>query len=44
MRVKNINHKSKLLAEKLAIDERIEKIEEAEAYITVIDHKKGFPY
>ena len=43
-RVKNINYKSKLLAEKLAIDDRIEKIEETEAYITVKDHKEGFPH
>ena len=28
----------------LAIDDRIEKIEEAEAYITVKDHKEGFPH
>ena len=43
-RVKNINYKAKLLAEKLAIDDRIEKIEETEAYITVKDHKDGFPH
>ena len=43
-RVKNINYKAKLLAEKLAIDDRIEKMEETEAYITVKDHKDGFPH
>ena len=43
-RVKNINYKAKLLAEKLAIDDRIEKMEETEAYITVKDHKEGFPH
>ena len=43
-RVKNINYKSKLLAEKLTIDDRIEKIEETEAYITVKDHKEDFPH
>ena len=32
------------MAEKLAIDDRIEKIEETEAYITVKDHKEGFPH
>ena len=42
-RVKNINFKSKLLAEKLVIGDRIEKVEEAEAYITFKDHKEGFP-
>ena len=41
-RLKNINIKSKL-AEKLAIDDRIQKMEETEAYITVKDHKEGFP-
>ena len=41
-RVKNINYKSKLLAEKLTIDDRIEKIEETEACITVKDHKEDF--
>ena len=42
-RVKNINDKSKLLAEKLAIDDRIEKMEEAEGYTTAKDHNKVFP-
>ena len=32
------------MAEKLAIDDRIEKMEETEAYITVKDHKDGFPH
>ena len=43
-RVKNINYKSKLLAEKLAIDGRTEKMEETGAYITVKDHKEDFPH
>ena len=43
-RVRNIIYKAKLLAEKLAIDDRIEKMEETEAYITVKDHKDGFPH
>ena len=43
-RAKNISYKAKLLAEKLAIDDRIEKMEETEAYITVKDHKEGFPH
>ena len=42
-RVANINYKSKLLAEKLAVDDRIEIMEETEAYITVKDHKECFP-
>ena len=41
-RVKNINYKSKFLAEKLAINVGTEKMEETEAYVTVKDHKKGF--
>ena len=32
------------MAEKLAIDDRIEKIEETEAYITVKDRKEDFPH
>ena len=44
IRVKIINCNSKLLVEKLAIDYRTEKVEETETYITVKDHKKGFPY
>ena len=42
-RVKNINYISKLLSEKLAINDRIEKMKETEAYITEKDHKEGFP-
>ena len=32
------------MAEKLSIDDRIEKMEETEAYITVKDYKEGFPH
>ena len=32
------------MAEKLAVDDRIEKMEETEAHITVKDHKEGFPH
>ena len=32
------------MAEKLPIDDRIEKMEETEAYITVKDYKEGFPH
>ena len=31
------------MAEKLAFDDRINKMEETEVYITVKDHKEGFP-
>ena len=43
-RAKNINYKAKSLAEQLAVDDRIEKMEETEAYITVKDHKEAFPH
>ena len=43
-KVENISYKSKFLAEELDIDDRIEKMEETEAYITVKDHKEGFPH
>ena len=32
------------MAKKLVIDDRIDKMEETEAYITVKDHKEGFPH
>ena len=38
-----MNKQAKKIAEKLNIDDRIEKIQESEAYITVKDHEKGFP-
>ena len=37
-----MNKQAKEIADKLNIDDRIEKIQEIEAYITK-DHKKGFP-
>ena len=42
-RVKNINYISKLLAEKLAINDRIEKMKEKEAHTTVKDYKECCP-
>ena len=42
--VKNINYNSKLIAQELSIDGRIEKMLETEAYITIKDHKEGFPH
>ena len=39
---KNFNFKSKLLAENLAIDDRIKKMKETSACIPVKDHKEGF--
>ena len=43
-KVKNINYNSKLIAQELSIDDRVEKMLETEAYITVKDHKEGFPH
>ena len=42
-KLKNINYNSKLIAQELPIDGRIEKMLETEAYITIKDHKEGFP-
>ena len=38
-----MNKQTKKIAEKLNLDDRIEKLQETEAYITIKDHKKGFP-
>ena len=35
---------TKKLAEKLKITDRMERMKESEAYITVKDHKKAFPH
>ena len=43
-KVKNINYNAKLIAQELSIDDRVEKMLETEAYITIKDHKKGFPH
>ena len=43
-KVKNINYNSKLIAQELSIDDRVEKMLETEAYITIKDHKEGFPH
>ena len=42
-RVNSINKDTKKLAEKLKIADRMERMEEPEAYITVKDHKEDFP-
>ena len=42
-KVKNINYNSKLIAQSLFIDGRVEKMLETEAYITIRNHKEGFP-
>ena len=43
-KVKYINYNSKLIAQELSIDNRVVKMLETEAYITVKDHKEGFPH
>ena len=39
----NINPTSKEITEKLPISDRIDKMQETEAYITIKDHKEDFP-
>ena len=34
----------KKIAQKLEIDERVEKMQETEAFLTIKDHKEGFPH
>ena len=41
--VHNINKEAKKLTEQLKLSDRIEKIPEKEAYITIKDHKPNFP-
>ena len=40
---KSINSKAKQIASKLKIDDRVQKLDENEAYVTIKDHKEGFP-
>ena len=39
----SINFKAKQIASKLKIDDRVQKLDENEAYVTIKDHKEGFP-
>ena len=43
-KVNNINYEAKTLCEKLNIDDRLQQMQETEAFITVKDHKEGFPH
>ena len=43
-KLKTINKDAKRIAEKLGIDNRIEKMKETQTYITVKDHKEDFPH
>ena len=38
----SINAKAKQTASKLKIDDRVRKLDENEAYVTIKDHKEGF--
>ena len=40
----SIKFKAKQIACKLKIDDRVQKLDENEAYVTIKDHKKGFRY
>ena len=42
-KINNINFTAKKITEKLSIDDRVQRMEETEAYITVKDHKDEFP-
>ena len=39
-----LNKSAKKIAKKLEIDDRVEKMQETEAFITIKDHKEGFPH
>ena len=43
-KIKAINRDAKKIAKKLEIDDRVEKLQEAEAFIKIKDHKDGFPH
>ena len=43
-KVNSFNIETKKIAEKYSIDDRIEKLNEKQAYITVKDHKENFPH
>ena len=43
-KVKSINYKTKNFFEKLSIDDRVGKMQENEAFITIKDHKEGFSH
>ena len=43
-KVKSINYEAQKFLEKLSIDDRVKKMQENEAFITIKDYKEGFPY
>ena len=42
-KVNNVNSHAKRITEKLPISDRIEKLQETEAYITIKEHNEDFP-
>ena len=42
-KVRNINNKAKKITENLPVADRIDKLQEKEAYITIKDHEDDFP-
>ena len=42
-KISNINWEAKKITEKLSLDDRVPRLQETEAYITVKDHKDDFP-
>ena len=42
-KVNRINSEAKMIVEKLKLDDRIQQLQETEAFILVKDHKEGFP-
>ena len=42
-KVSRINSEAKRIAEKLKLDDRIQQLQEREAFILVKDHKEEFP-
>ena len=43
-KIKTINKSAKKIANKLSLEDRIEKLQENENYITIKDHKDDFPH
>ena len=43
-RVNDINLDAKKIVQKLKIDDRVENMQETEAFLTIKDHKEGFPH
>ena len=41
-KVNDINLDAQKIAQKLKIDDRVEKMQETEAFLTIKDHKQGF--